>query len=101
MEVIAVSGPAPDDTQSPEYLQWHETEFNARGALVLRQSAQIQALQGQIAALEGNLGGLLETCRGLVKPPEPPKPELVEGAPTDEPPPDSKPSKQSVRVESP
>ena len=81
MEVIAVSGPAPDDTQSPEYLQWHETEFNARGGLVLRQSAQIQALQGQIQALEGNLTGLLETCRGLVKPPEPPKPELVEDAP--------------------
>ena len=105
MELIAVSGPAPEDTQSPEYLKWHEAEFNARGGLVIRQSSQITALQAHVSALENQLTGVIDTCRGLVKPPEPPKPlELVEDVhdgPLPEPDPDPEPSKQSVRVESP
>lgn len=73
MEVITVSGPVPETDDPIKHAAWRQTEFNARGALVLRQSAQIQALQGQIASLEGTLTGLLDTCRGLVQPPEPDK----------------------------
>lgn len=79
MEIITVSGPPPDDPLSPEYLEWHEQEFVARGTLVLNQSSQIEALQAHVRSLERRVGDLVGAARGLVKPPPPPPPlELVE-----------------------
>lgn len=76
MEIINVSGPPPEDTNSPEYLEWHEREFVMRGNLVLNQSSQIEALQAHVRSLEMRVGGVVEAARGLVKPPKPL--ELVE-----------------------
>lgn len=76
MEIVTVSGPPPDDTNSPEYLAWHEREFVMRGNLVLNQSSQIDAMAAHVRSLEKRVADIVMAARGLVKPPEPL--ELVE-----------------------